>query len=199
MAPIRRRFSGMLAVSLLLVLAACSSTISRSTPAEQNYGRLPPIVLDVAAIEINETYQPPLKEPHVEHSFPTPPDEAFRKWVGERLKARGEGRTLRITINEASAVRVPLEAETGLSALFTKEQVERIDARLGVLMEILDGHGLPVAHVSALSERSRTLPEGLTLNDRDQVYREITIALINDLNTTIEQNLREHLANYVKQ
>ena len=180
-----------------LVVAACSSTVTREPIPALTYGHLPPIEVLVARIEVIDEYQSPLREPNVEHTFPTPPAAAFRRWVEDRLRGVGQNNTLRVTIIDASALRVPLPRTEGVEALFTTDQVERIDATVEVLLEIVDNGGLTAASISARTQRSRSMPEGLSLDERDKFYQELSEALVNDLNATIEQNMRQNLAGYL--
>ncbi len=186
--------AGLLALGLI---AACSTTVSRPAIETQDFSGQPPLALSVAQVEVIEQYQSPLKAPNVEHSFPTTPAAAFKRWVGDRLKAEGQNDTLRVTIQDASAVRVPLPRTEGLEGMFTTDQVERIDATVSVLLEVVNNAGIAEAFITAKAQRSRTLPEGLSLNERDKIYREITEALVNDLNATIEQNVRQSLSKYL--
>ncbi len=179
------------------LIAACSTTVSRPAVQTQDFASQPPIVLSVARVDVVEQYQSPLKEPNIEHSFPITPSAAFKKWVGERLKAEGQNDSLRVTIEDARAVRVPLPRTEGIEGMLTTDQVERIDATLSVLIEVVNNGGIAQSFITAKAQRSRTLPEGLSLNERDRVYQEITESLVNDLNATIEQNIRQTLAKYV--
>ena len=185
------------ALLALGLVAACSTTVSRPAIETQDFAGQPPLALSVARVEVVETYQSPLKEPNVEHSFPTTPAAAFKRWLGERVKAEGQNDTLRVTIEDASAVRVPLPRTEGLEGMFTTDQVERIDATVSVLLEVVNNGGVAEAFITAKAQRSRTLPEGLTLNERDKIYQEITESLVNDLNATIEQNIRQFLSKYL--
>lgn len=193
----RTIFGSLIALLVLGLVAACSTTVSRPAIETQDFSGQPPLVLSVARIEVVEQYQSPLKEPNVEHSFPTTPAAAFKRWLGERVKAKGQDDTLRVTIQDASAVRVPLPRTEGLEGMFTTDQVERIDGTVSVLLEVVDNGGVVQAFITAKAQRARTLPEGLTLNERDKAYQQITEALINDLNATIEQNMRQFLSKYL--
>lgn len=182
----------------LAVLAACETTVERPEFAQFTYTHLPELKLDVARIEFIGEYRSPLTAPHVEHLFPTPPADAVRRWVGDRLQAVGVQRTARVFLKDASAVGVALEGRTGIEGWFWVDQVERIDGRIHVLVEILDESGLREAYTSAEIKRSRTLAEDLTLNERDQIYFELTEALMNDFNATLELNIREFLGRYLR-
>lgn len=189
-----RRF-GVLVLTVALI--GCSTTVSRPVIPTLSYSHLPPLEMSVARVELVEDYRSPLQEPNVEHTFPTPPALAFKRWVNDRIRPVGQNDTLRITVEDASARRQPLPRTEGIEALFTTDQIERIDATVDVLLEIIDNGGNVTSSVTAKAQRTRTIPEGLTLNERDQIYQEITEALINDLNATLEQNIRQYMARYM--
>ncbi len=185
-------------LTLLVVAAACETTLTRPEIDTLSYAHLPPLSFDVAQIEIVEVYQPTSLPPNVELAFPTPPSVALKRWVQDRIRAHGSANTLRITILDASAVRTALEANTDIEGVFTTEQAERIDARLSVKVEIIDAAGPTGTFAAAEAERSRTVPEGLTLDEREQVLAEITEALLNDYNASQEQSIRAHMSAYLR-
>lgn len=184
--------------ALMLLVAACSTTVTRPVFEEMAYGHLPPLVFNVGRIEVVDDYRAPLVEPNVEHRFPTPPAVAIKRWVTDRVQAAGAGDILRITIRDASAKRVELETNQDLEAWFTTEQAERIDARVDVQFQIVDDDGTEGSYAVAEAVRARTLPEGATLNERDQVYFDLTAALINDFNASMEQAIRQYLGDHLR-
>ena len=100
-------------------------------------------------------------------------------------------------VEDASAVTEELETNKDLEGLFTTEQAERVDARLQVRIEISDENGVVLAFTSTEATRSRTTPENVSLNERDQIYNDLTIAVMNDFNTSQEQGIRRHFDNYL--
>jgi hypothetical protein len=188
-------------VFLLVVLAvvgACETTVERSEFPEFTYLHHPPIPLDVASIALEEAYRSPLTAPNIEHLFPTSPAEAVGRWVADRLVAVGVQRVARVTLLDASVVATRLERREGVEDLLWVEPNERIDARLKISVEVIDETGASLAFATAEVVRSRSLAEDLTLNERDAIYFELTEALMNDLNATLEQNIRDYLGAYVR-
>ncbi len=187
-----------LAVLSAVMVAGCETTVSRPETKGVSFANLPPLVFNLAQIEIVERYVAPLRAPHVGHLFPTPPMVALKIWVQDRLHAAGTSGVLRVTIGEASATMSPLETNTDIEGLFTREQAERLDARLLVTIEVVDAAGAVRGHATADARRSRTLPEGITLNERERIYEEITEALLNDYNASQEQGIRQYLGAYLR-
>lgn len=182
----------------LLLVTACQTTVSRPVFEELSFAHLPPIRFDVARVEVVEDYRSPLTDPHVEHLFPTPIAAAVTRWANDRLKPEGNSGVVRVHIEDASAVLEPLDTNTDVEGLFTTEQAERVRARVQVSIEVVDERNLADGFAKAEAIRTRTIPEDVTLNERDEIYFQVTVALMNDFNTSQEQSIRQYLGRYLR-
>mgnify|MGYP006919315494 CR=1 FL=1 len=187
----------LIAAGAIVALGACESSVSRPVIPELSFKHLPALSLKVGRIEIVEKYRSPLRPPNVEHLFPTPISAALRRWSDDRLKAEGGPNVMHVIIEDASAVAEELETNKDLEGLFTTEQAERVDARLQVRIEISDENGAVLAFISTEATRSRTTPENVTLTERDQIYNDLIMAVMNDFNTSQEQGIRRHFDNFL--
>lgn len=184
-----------LAIGLLAAaIAACATEPPPDSFAELRYTHLPRIDLRAASLSVSQTYQPPAKPPNIEHRFPTPPGEAAAQWARDRLRAVGGENRVRVTVPQASVVEVPLKRTTGLPALFTTDQSERYDGTLEIRIEMLAPNGRRLAMVESRATRSRSVPENITLAEREKVWFRLTEDMMNDLNRSLEAQLREHFA-----
>ncbi|MDE0048166.1 MAG: hypothetical protein OXO52_00150 [Rhodospirillales bacterium] len=191
--------TGLATVALLavaVIAAACETAPPRYESTPPSFAGLPPLVFDLDRIEVVELPAAPHPE-DVDHLLPTPPAVAVGIWVTDRLRARGTVGTLRVTVEEASARLTALETETEFEDIFTKEQAERLDVKLHVTIEAIDHNGEVNGSATAEATRSRTLPEGITLAERDRVYDEVIAALLHDYNATQEKAIRQYLALYL--
>ena len=59
------------------------------------------------------------------------------------------------------------------------------------------GDGGRRAMVSSRAARSRTVPEDITLNDREKVWFELTEALMNDINASLERQIADNFGNFL--
>ncbi len=192
-----RRFCAVLIVAL--GLAACETPDPTPRYADITFSHLAPIALDVGAIDYSQAYAPPAKIPNVEHLFPQRPSVVARRWASERLKAAGPiSRVARVTLINAAVVGSALETTTGIQGAFTIDQAARYDATVEILIEIINSQGRVEGRVNAVAQRSVTAPESITLNERDQIWFELTEAVMADLDRELEATIREHLAKYVK-
>ncbi|MCH7864519.1 MAG: hypothetical protein IIC56_04805 [Proteobacteria bacterium] len=179
-----------------LGLAACETPVKIQKLPELTYGHLPPLKLNVAKIEVVVQYQPPLKEPNVEHLFPTPPLKALRRWAADRLRAVGRSGKARLFITDARAIETPLQKKTGVVATFTKQQSYRYDLTVETVLEVSDARRR--GRVSTRVTRFTTLSEDVTINERDQAWFDLTEALIKDFDAEFEKNIRQALADWVR-
>lgn len=191
-----------IALAALAVLAAALSGCNAPPPsaayAEITFSHLEPYRFEVAAVEVVVPFVAPLKPPHVEHLSPTPPADLMRRWVADRLQPVGTDGAVRVTISDAHIVMTVLKVNEDLKDRFTTEQVARYDARAEMLIEVLDGRNMVQAHAGAVATRSRTVPEGLNMRQRDQVLYELTEALIADLDRALGPNIERYLVGYLR-
>ena len=198
LASVTRLTKGRVLGIALLVLAACEAPVLPAPLPALSYSHLGPINLDVGRIEIVGQYVPPLKAPNVDHEFPTPPATAMRQWAKDRLRAVGEIRTARLVIKNASAIETKLKTRGGLRGAFTKDQSERYDVTLDVVLEVRSEGGSAVAFANAVVTRSRTVTEGLSLSERERVFYGMTESLMDEVNSELEKNIRQFLVQYLR-
>ncbi len=187
-----------LAAAMCGMLAACETPDPEPAFAEISYAHLGAIPLDVRRIEVVLAYKPPTKKPNVEHLFPVSPLTTAERWVKDRLRAAGRAGVARATISRASVIEVPLKRTEGVRGVFTKDQTERYDGLIEITIRILDDDGREKASVMARAERSRTVAEDVSLIDREKVWFEMTEAMMNDLNASLQRQINKHLGAFVR-
>jgi hypothetical protein len=184
---------------LLVLFGLCGCTLSPQRPdfPELTWTHLPPITLNVAEIEIMDATQPTSASPHVEDLFPLPPGEAAQRWARDRLRAGGAANRARFVIQRAEVIEVNLRQTPGLSGWFTKDQSERYDADLAVLLEIRSNAGERLGQVSAELRKSRSVPEDASLNERESIWFAITDDLMKLLNAEMERTMPQYLGRWM--
>ena len=186
-----------LLLGVAAIAAGCEIVPPRHESTPPSFAALAPLVFDLGRIEVVERPAAPHPD-DVEHLFPTPPAVAIGLWVTDRLRASGTIGVLRVTVDEASARSTPLTTNTDFEGLFTEEQAERLDLRLRVTIEAIDASGQVNGSATADAKRSRTLPEGITLTERERLYDETVKALLHDYNASQEQAIRQYLQLYLR-
>jgi len=186
-------------VAAALLLAACASAPPPTNFPKLTYAHLGTFALDVSKIEIVDGFQPTLAPSNVEHMMPVPPAAAARQWAQDRLQSVGSsGRRAVFTIDNGAVTSTPLKRQSGIRGVLTNDQSERYDATLAVRLEIFDLNSRRLGEVEAQAQRSRTVPENITLADRDKVWFSMTEALANDLNSEMERTIPQFLGAYIR-
>ncbi len=182
----------------LIALAACQSAPPAPQYPEPTWRHLPQYGLAVRQVEVVTQYKPPLKAPNVEHLFPHPPAKAVTRWSNDRLSARGGTSTARVIISNASVVEHALKKDSSVSGVFTNEQSEKYDGRLEVTVEIRSDRGFREAFVHAAAKRTRTVPEDVSVNEREKVWYEMTEAMMKDINAQLEQAIPQYFQRWLR-
>lgn len=184
----------------LAVLAGCTSPPPRPTFADLRFTDEPPLRLDVAAVEVRDEYQAPFKAPNVDHLFPVAPGKAAENWAHDRLKAAGKTRRAVFVLQNASVTETELPKKTeGLTGALTTEPAERYDLTLQAMLEIVDDRGLPLRTVNVTTTRSQSVLEGITPNQRDQTWYDMTKAAMADFDKQMESEVRGNFGIYFNQ
>ena len=185
-------------VAGLAFLGACASPVERAAYPELRFAQLPVLALDVARIDYVDAYNAPAALPNVDHLFPQTPETTARNWAAHRFAAVGSTRSARITLTDAHVTSELLATTAGIEGWFTIEQEEELSARAAVTIEIFDEIGGREGYVKAEARLSRTLPERLTVNERNAIAYEMTEKLIMALDAEVEKVVRAHLAHYLR-
>lgn len=176
-----------------LILAGCTTPSPAPKYPELTFTHLPPIRLDAAELVVVDGFKPTFAAPHVEHLMPVPPAAAMRRWARDRILPVGIGGRIVFTITDGAVVETPLAPTPGVRGVVTKDQSERYDAALQVRMTVDGGDNRRRGEVSAEAMRSRTVLEGLSLNEREKIWFQMTEDLVADMNGELETAIRAFL------
>jgi len=178
-------------------LTACTSHVEVPVYADITFTHKDPILLDVARIEVIDQYQSPGISPNVEQEFPVSIEETAKRWARDRLKAAGSSGTATVRILDASVTEQQLEVEDGLTGLLTTDQSEKYSARLLIEIRAENPSRNLTGSASAEALRSRTVLEGLTLNEREKVWYEMAENISGDMDQQMEQAIRDHMSAFI--
>lgn len=195
--PLGRILGGLLGLCGLLLLGACNTPPSSSSSPQITFQHLAPLSLQVRSIEVVRAYQSPGQAPHVDHQLSQPPADVAARWAQDRLRPAGASRQLRYIIKQASMVEVPLGVTEGLQGALKVEQSERYDALVRVEIEIITESGRVEATAFAQAERSITVPEDISLSERERTWFQLTDDVMKDFNVQLEATLRQRLGRYL--
>lgn len=180
----------LLALPMLMLLAPLSAA---AQSAGFDFGGKAPILLDVATIDVESAYTPPMRDPHVDHLIPVTPSDAVRLWVGARLKADGSQGRARVIIRDASVKEQALERTSGVKGWFTKDQSEKYEGKIQVEI-VVEGTSRGFGgSASALVGRSTTVVEDVSLAEREKTMLALVRDLANDLDAQLDPAIRSSL------
>jgi hypothetical protein len=193
-----RRLTTVVALILAVILVGCVDAPPVPTYPAITFQHLNPITLNVSEIKIVNEFKPTLEPPHVEHEMPVKIDQSVRTWVKDRLRASGNnGAVAVVTIKDASVVEEILEKQGGIKTLITKDQSELYKFHVLVEVKINEISGAS-GFVTAEATRSKSVPEGITLNQREQTYYDQVEALMRAFDKEMEKNIRGFLGGYIR-
>jgi len=196
--PARRRLLSMTAACALLALAGCETPVNVQNLPDITFAHLAPIPMNVASVQVENRFHPPLALPHVEHRIPVAPAKALTQWAKDRIKPVGTSGTAKLIIEDAGVTETKLERDESLKGTFTKQQSHRYDLAVRASLVMLDAAGAERGVSEARSSRSITVREDLSLNDWEKTLFETTDHLLTDFNTEMESNIRRHLADWIR-
>jgi hypothetical protein len=185
--------------AVLALLAGCSSPPPRPTFPDIRFTSEAPIGLDVATLEVRDEYQPPMRSPNVDHLFPVTPAHAAENWAHDRLKPTGKAGRVVFILRNASVIETELPKTGGVSGAFTTQAAERYDLTLQATVQIVDAQGLPVRTANVQAQRSQSVLEGITPNDRDRTWYDMTKAAMADFDSQMENEIRNNFGIYYNQ
>lgn len=183
---------GLLVSLSAAALAACTTPPPSPRFPKLTFTHLPPFRLDAQTLDIVDGFRATNGD-DVASGMPVPPAVAARQWANDRLVPVGDSGSVVFTITEASVIETRLPRATGVRGMVTNDQSERYDGKLAAKISIQNPARQRSGEVSAEATRSRTVPENLSLNERDRIWFEISEALINDLNKELEQAVNQFL------
>jgi hypothetical protein len=182
----------------LLLLVGCETAATRPTFPDIRFTNEPRLRVDVAAVDLQNAFHASFRAPNVEHLFPIPPEHAMQNWAQDRIEATGTMRRLRVRIIDASVTESELPRTKGLTGAFTTDQAQRYDAKAAMSLDILDDRGFSERNIEASVSLTRSVPEGLTPNQRDETWYAMTKDLMAALDQQLEQRMRENFNFYVQ-
>jgi len=182
--------------ALAAALYGCAQPPPRPTYPDIRFTDRLPLQLDVAALDVQHAYQMPFRAPNVEHLFPVTPSHALENWARDRLHPAGRaGRTV-FTILNASVIETELPRTQGISGALTTEPAQRYDLAIEAKLQIIDEHGLEAHTVTVRTTRSQSVLEGITPNDRDKAWYDLTKAALDDFDKQMESEIRNNFGTY---
>ena len=185
-------------LAVVFLLTGCATEVQKPGFSQISFAHLQPISLNVARIEVENRYVSPATRPNVEHEFPVSPAAVASNWGRDRLRAVGQSGVARVVVRRASVVEVPLKRTTSVTGAFTRDQSERYDAIIDMMVELRDADGNVRVTAESTAKRSRSVSENVSLIEREKIWFEMTETMMSDLNTALENQVRIHMKEWIR-
>jgi hypothetical protein len=190
----RKRY--FLTLALLGMLTACM----QSAPVRLGEPRFtgPAFQFASNAIEVQKSADVPAEDIQSRYSFPTRLDSGVEQWARDRLHTRGGNNRVVVDILEASVVEEELPITKGFMGMFKKEQSRRYTGKLRVQLAVYSSERATVrAGAESQAEQMITLREDVSLAERQQAFNDLVIALLQQMDTQLSQQIPEHFKPYL--
>lgn len=174
------------AVAAAALAAGCSGPAGGPSLEPVGFAHRTPLVFDVSRVVFDDRYRPSSSAPNVEHLFRQPPSEVVAAWARDRLRAAGGAGTLRVVLRRAAVVEAPAPAG------------RRYEAGIDMALEVLDASGARRANVDVALTRSRTVPSGATLGEREAAWHGMARAVGTALDGALEAAARRSLGDWLR-
>ncbi len=191
------RYSQLAFVAVALLLGACSSEAPPPAAPPLSYIKSAPFSMDVANVNIVESYKTSSQVPHVEGVFTPTPAAGIRQWVTDRVRAVGAKRVLSVTIKDASVVES--EVPSSDPGSYFHEGGRRYDGRVEVEMRIYsESSAMSDASINVVATRSDTLADHASLSTRKALFTRMNRELMEVMNGELEKNFYRYFSNYIR-
>lgn len=182
----------------VLAVSGCASNPDQPPSRDLRFSHLGPLTLSVAGYAVTSEYRAPLTDPNLDHEIEPTPTKVLANWAYDRLTARGHALQAKFIVEEGSIKRETLKTDKGVAGFFKNEQAERFVLILAARLDIVDQQGKRVGTAKATIERFHTVPEDVTLNDRDQVLFDMLEAGMKDFNAEMTRQMEAHLGRWLQ-
>ncbi|MBY0461794.1 MAG: hypothetical protein K2Q34_01255 [Alphaproteobacteria bacterium] len=157
-----------------LVLAACTSRID--TDVKSAYESKPQIPLNAASVLTKYDFNPTVKTPRTDHLFSRSLTQGVERWVSARLRPAGQFGIAQVTVRDATILELP-----------DYQAPEKFEARLDVIISLVDPRGVIITQAEAKVKRAKTAPRNISEEERRDLTKVIITEVINDLDKQMEE------------
>lgn len=176
------RRAALTALSLCLpaLLTACGGPPVPTSFAPLSWDYLPPLKLNVASIDIDDSWAPGSGRRDQGMLAPTPPVEALRKMAEDRLVAAGTSGRAVFVIEEASIV----------------QSRDKYAGTFAVRLDISTSEGTRSGYAEARVMRTRNIDDDSPGGKRAELY-DLVKRMMADMNVELEYQVRRSLHDYL--
>jgi hypothetical protein len=190
-----RGISMALAGGMAMMVAACTSAPVQTYP-DVTWRHLPAIAFSAGPIEKVAAYGVPAAN-DLQPDLPFNLGRMAMKWPDDRLQTAGTNDILRYSVTDAEITTASLETKGGFTGMFTDDQSQKINLKVGAKLELLNEDGTQKGEVAAIVERTRTLSESMSVAEREKAIYDETAALLIDMDRELDKQIHQNLGRFI--
>ncbi|AUG51313.1 hypothetical protein [Thalassospira marina] len=190
-----RGISLAVAGGMAMMVAACTSAPVQTYP-DVTWRHLSPIEFSAGPVEKVAAYGVPAAN-DLQPDLPFDLGRMAMNWPDDRLETAGTNDILRYSVTDASITTASLETKGGIKGMFTDDQSQKVDLKVGAKLELLTEDGTQKGEVAAVVERSRTLSESMSVAEREKAIYDETAALLMDLDRELDKQIHKNLGRFL--
>jgi len=163
-----------------------------------NYSNAQPYSLDVLQKGVVNENSPNSLTQELAAKYNTSLETELETWFDNRIVAAGSRGTARLAIKDANFRSSPLQKKDGVEGYFTRDQAERWDATLSVVVS-LEGtgpDGLSTANFTVNVSANNTVPEKSSDAEKSKIYHSLVNKLMTLFNQEADKQIRQNFSRY---
>ncbi len=182
----------LLTCGALLTVTACTTT-NAPPPEQMTFDTLQPFPLYVASYEIQNQTGPMLgfADESVDAGFVASVNKTVDDYLHHRFSAVGTNGKFLAVLKEASVKSSVQPSDNKIGAWLEVDKRDRFDMKVVVHMAVFGIGNYEKKGVDVIANRMLTVPEHVTLAERERLQMEALDNLIDDLDASIQQVLKE--------
>lgn len=193
------QFACLAAVLLLLGAVVAIPALAQEPSPGLPFANKTVLSVDATSLDLKIENLPPREYPHVNYRSHVRFEDGARDWAAKRFALTGaSANVLRVTVRKGDLVEKLLPVKKGIKGWFTKDQAAEYEATLDVELAIVDPNGKVLASASGKSTNTRTVTEGATEADKQQVWSGMIVAGFDALDAELQPQARQAMAQYVR-
>ncbi len=187
------------AFTLLLAGAIHRLAVAQSAPPSLQFASKSILNVDATSLDLKIENVPPREYPHVNYRSEVRFEDGAREWAASRFMLTGNSvNALRLTVRKGDIVEKLLPVKKGIKGWFTKDQVAEYQAALEIEVAIVDPTGKVLSSASGNSTNTRTVPEGTTEAEKQQVWTGMIVAGFDALDAELQPQLRQAMGQFIR-
>ncbi len=187
------------ALAVIAALAGTAAVAHAQSAPTLVFANKTALNVDATSLDLKIENLPPREYPHMGYRSEVRFDDAARAWAASHFMLTGNSvNQLRVTIRKGDIVEKLLPVKKGIKGWFTKDQSAEYEATLDVELSIVDANGMVLSSASGKSTSTRTVLEGTTDADKQQVWAGMIVSAFDALDNELQPQVRQVMAQFIR-